>query len=214
MSRPARPAPIYQGKVTVAKGADGSDSSQTAKALLLGDQSEADLKPELEIFADDVKCAHGAAVGDLDAESLFYLRARGHSGKPGAWLAAAGIPGRRHCGNRQHRPTRIGAHRAFDGAEGDRMTAQTKIALPFDAERARSDFEILARKVYGKPLVYLDSGASAQKPRIVLDTYARFLPKRVRQCPSRGALPLRLPPPTAMRRPDVRCRNSSCRARG
>jgi len=68
---------VYQGKVTVAKGADGSDSSQTAKALLLGDGAEADLKPELEIFADDVKCAHGAAVGDLDAESLFYLRARG-----------------------------------------------------------------------------------------------------------------------------------------
>jgi Fe-S cluster assembly protein SufD len=68
---------VYQGKVTVAKGADGSDSSQTAKALLLGDAAEADIKPELEIFADDVKCAHGAAVGDLDAESLFYLRARG-----------------------------------------------------------------------------------------------------------------------------------------
>ncbi|HKY17987.1 MAG TPA: Fe-S cluster assembly protein SufD [Rhizomicrobium sp.] len=68
---------VYQGKVTVAKGADGSDSNQSAKALLLGDAAEADLKPELEIFADDVKCAHGAAVGDLDAESLFYLRARG-----------------------------------------------------------------------------------------------------------------------------------------
>lgn len=68
---------IYQGKVTVAKGADGSDSVQTAKALLLGESAEADLKPELEIFADDVKCAHGAAVGDLDADSLFYLRARG-----------------------------------------------------------------------------------------------------------------------------------------
>lgn len=68
---------VYQGKVTVAKGADGSDSSQSAKALLLGDTAEANLKPELEIFADDVKCAHGAAVGDLDAESLFYLRARG-----------------------------------------------------------------------------------------------------------------------------------------
>ncbi|MCP5412578.1 MAG: SufD family Fe-S cluster assembly protein [Alphaproteobacteria bacterium] len=68
---------VYQGKVTVAKGANGADSSQTAKALLLGDAAEADLKPELEIFADDVKCAHGAAVGDLDAESLFYLRARG-----------------------------------------------------------------------------------------------------------------------------------------
>ncbi len=68
---------VYQGKVTVAKGADGSDSNQSAKALLLGETAEADLKPELEIFADDVKCAHGAAVGDLDAESLFYLRARG-----------------------------------------------------------------------------------------------------------------------------------------
>jgi Fe-S cluster assembly protein SufD len=68
---------VYQGKVTVAHGANGSDSRQTAKALLLGGRAEADLKPELEIFADDVKCAHGAAVGDLDGDSLFYLRARG-----------------------------------------------------------------------------------------------------------------------------------------
>lgn len=68
---------VYQGKITVAEGADKSDSRQTAKALLLGERAEADLKPELEIFADDVKCAHGAAVGDLDADSLFYLRARG-----------------------------------------------------------------------------------------------------------------------------------------
>ena len=49
------------------------------------------------------------------------------------------------------------------------MTAQSKIAASFDAEMARADFEILSRKVYGKPLVYLDSGASAQKPRVVLD---------------------------------------------
>jgi Fe-S cluster assembly protein SufD len=68
---------VYQGKIVVAQGADKSDSTQTAKALLLGERAEADLKPELEIFADDVKCAHGAAVGDLDAESLFYLRSRG-----------------------------------------------------------------------------------------------------------------------------------------
>ncbi|HJW40134.1 MAG TPA: Fe-S cluster assembly protein SufD [Rhizomicrobium sp.] len=68
---------VYQGKITVAQGADKSDSRQIAKALLMGERAEADLKPELEIFADDVKCAHGAAVGDLDADSLFYLRARG-----------------------------------------------------------------------------------------------------------------------------------------
>ncbi|MGH6828282.1 MAG: Fe-S cluster assembly protein SufD [Rhizomicrobium sp.] len=72
---------IYQGKITVAPLAGGSDSRQTAKALLLGDGAEADIKPELEILADDVKCAHGAAVGDLDADSLFYLRARGISEK-------------------------------------------------------------------------------------------------------------------------------------
>jgi len=68
---------VYQGRVTVAKGANGSDSRQTAKGLLLSERAEIDLKPELEIFADDVKCAHGAAVGDLDMDSLFYLRARG-----------------------------------------------------------------------------------------------------------------------------------------
>jgi Fe-S cluster assembly protein SufD len=68
---------IYQGKISVAEGANGSDSRQTAKGLLLGERAEIDLKPELEILADDVKCAHGAAVGDLDPESLFYLRSRG-----------------------------------------------------------------------------------------------------------------------------------------
>lgn len=68
---------VYQGKITVRKGADGSDSRQTAKALLAGARAEADLKPELEILTDDVKCAHGAAIGDLDPDSLFYLRARG-----------------------------------------------------------------------------------------------------------------------------------------
>jgi Fe-S cluster assembly protein SufD len=68
---------VYQGKISVAEGANGSDSRQTTKGLLLGERAEIDLKPELEILADDVKCAHGAAVGDLDPESLFYLRSRG-----------------------------------------------------------------------------------------------------------------------------------------
>jgi Fe-S cluster assembly protein SufD len=68
---------VYQGKITVREGAVGSDSRQTARALLMSPRAEADLKPELIIFADDVKCAHGATVGDLDTESLFYLRSRG-----------------------------------------------------------------------------------------------------------------------------------------
>jgi Fe-S cluster assembly protein SufD len=68
---------VYQGKITVREGADGSDSRQTARALLTSHRAEADLKPELIIFADDVKCAHGATVGDLDSDSLFYLCSRG-----------------------------------------------------------------------------------------------------------------------------------------
>lgn len=68
---------VYQGKVSVAEGAIGADSNQHAKAMLLSEKAEADLKPELEILADDVKCAHGAAIGDIEPEMLFYLRARG-----------------------------------------------------------------------------------------------------------------------------------------
>lgn len=68
---------VYQGRVTVREGADGVDSQQTAKGIILSPRAEIDLKPELIIFADDVKCAHGAAVGDLEAEQLFYLRTRG-----------------------------------------------------------------------------------------------------------------------------------------
>jgi Fe-S cluster assembly protein SufD len=68
---------VNQGRVTVRKGAVKSDSHQLFKALLLSTHAEADAKPELEIFADDVVCGHGTAIGALDADALFYLRARG-----------------------------------------------------------------------------------------------------------------------------------------
>lgn len=75
----AKARAVYQGRITVLPGADGVDSRQTAKAILLDERGEADLKPELLIFAEDVKCAHGAAVGDLDDDALFYLKSRGLS---------------------------------------------------------------------------------------------------------------------------------------
>jgi Fe-S cluster assembly protein SufD len=68
---------IFQGKIIVNKGADKTDGQQLSRALLLSDQAEVDAKPELEINADDVKCSHGSTVGNLDADALFYLRARG-----------------------------------------------------------------------------------------------------------------------------------------
>jgi Fe-S cluster assembly protein SufD len=68
---------VTQGRVSVRKGALKSDSHQLFKALLLSPRAEADAKPELEIFADDVICGHGTAIGALDADALFYLRTRG-----------------------------------------------------------------------------------------------------------------------------------------
>ena len=67
----------YLGKVAVSRGADGTDSVQSVKAMLLNRGATANAKPELEIFADDVKCAHGATVGELDRDQLFYAAARG-----------------------------------------------------------------------------------------------------------------------------------------
>ena len=68
---------VFRGAIVVAEGADGSDASLSSKNLLLSGQAEIDTKPELEIYADEVKAAHGATVGQLDERSLFYLRSRG-----------------------------------------------------------------------------------------------------------------------------------------
>jgi Fe-S cluster assembly protein SufD len=68
---------VFQGKIEVARDAQKTDGYQMNQALLLSPDAEIDSKPELEIFADDVKCSHGATVGELDAEQLFYLRSRG-----------------------------------------------------------------------------------------------------------------------------------------
>ena len=67
----------YLGKVAVARGADGTDAGQSVRAMLLDRTATANAKPELEIYADDVKCAHGCAVGELDQQALFYMASRG-----------------------------------------------------------------------------------------------------------------------------------------
>jgi Fe-S cluster assembly protein SufD len=67
----------YLGKVEVARGAQQTDAEQSVKAMLLDRGATANCKPELEIFADDVKCAHGASVGELNPIQLFYAQSRG-----------------------------------------------------------------------------------------------------------------------------------------
>jgi len=68
---------VFNGQAIVFAGADGTDANQSNHNLLLSNRAEIDTKPELEIYADDVKCSHGATVGQLDESSLFYLRSRG-----------------------------------------------------------------------------------------------------------------------------------------
>jgi Fe-S cluster assembly protein SufD len=68
---------VFNGKVIVERGCQRIDARQRNDNLLLGERAEIDTKPELEIYANDVKCSHGSTVGELDAEQLFYLRARG-----------------------------------------------------------------------------------------------------------------------------------------
>jgi Fe-S cluster assembly protein SufD len=68
---------VFHGRILVRPGAQKTDAKQTNKNLLLSDEATADAKPQLEIYADDVKCTHGATIGQLNDESIYYLRSRG-----------------------------------------------------------------------------------------------------------------------------------------
>ncbi|HNP34967.1 MAG TPA: Fe-S cluster assembly protein SufD [Woeseiaceae bacterium] len=68
---------VWNGKAVVHKGADGTDATQSNHNLLLSEHAEINAKPELEIYAEDVKCAHGTTVGQLDEQAIYYLRTRG-----------------------------------------------------------------------------------------------------------------------------------------
>jgi len=82
---------VFNGKVFVREGAQKTDAQQTNKNLLLSDKARVDTKPQLEIYADDVKCAHGAAIGQIDPEELFYLEARGIGPELGRSLLTYGF---------------------------------------------------------------------------------------------------------------------------
>jgi Fe-S cluster assembly protein SufD len=84
---------VFNGKIIVRPDAQKTDAKQTNKALLLSGDAQINTKPQLEIFADDVKCTHGATVGQLDPEMLFYLRARGLGADDARGLLIRGFAG-------------------------------------------------------------------------------------------------------------------------
>jgi Fe-S cluster assembly protein SufD len=104
----------FQGKISVHEGAQKVDAHQLSRNLIIGRHAVIDTKPELEIYADDVKCAHGASVGDLDEALLFYLRARGIAPDEARRLLVAGfireaVERVEHAGLREHLLGRLAA---------------------------------------------------------------------------------------------------------
>jgi Fe-S cluster assembly protein SufD len=111
---------VFQGKIIVRPGAQKTDARMMTQALLLSDRAEADNKPELEIFADDVQCGHGATAGALDQDLLFYLKARGIPQKEAEALlirsfVGEAIEGIEHAGLREILMEAVAAHLAARG---------------------------------------------------------------------------------------------------
>jgi Fe-S cluster assembly protein SufD len=82
---------VFQGKVIVRKDSQHVDAQMQTRAMMLSEGAEMDAKPELEIYADDVVCAHGSAIGELDKDALFFLRARGLDEASAIYLLVAGF---------------------------------------------------------------------------------------------------------------------------
>ena len=198
----ATAAGVFNGKIIVRPDAQKTDAKQTNRALLLSDDAQINTKPQLEIFADDVKCTHGAAIGQLDDDAIFYLRSRGldlDQARTMLIQAFAGdilgrirveplrerleaemlkqLPGAGRC-RTVPRPSRstLRAGQARRGGPNMSGALRATSARPrqFDVHRLREDFPILARQVRGKPLAYLDNAATTQKPQAVIDALARY----------------------------------------
>ena len=156
----------YLGKVEVARGAQQTDAEQSVKAMLLDRGATANCKPELEIFADDVKCAHGATVGELDAMQLFYAESRGLDPASARALLLEGF-----------------VMGLWDSAkDGDAIRDAARDALRRVVHERRRPASTRALNVRDQfPAIagwhYLDSAATAQKPQAVIDAitqaYAR-----------------------------------------
>ena len=196
-------ARVFNGRIIVRPDAQKTDAKQTNKTLLLSDDAQINTKPQLEIFADDVKCTHGATVGQLDEDAIFYLRRAGP--RPAARPASMLV----HAFARGHRSAALTLRRRFGqlagdgdlprragGERGPGLTGRNRMPhdvitprRPRPLRRAQHPrgFPHPAEPVHGKPLVYLDNAATTQKPQAVIDALVRLLHAGERQHPPRRA---------------------------
>ena len=166
---------VFQGRIVVAEGADRTDARMGHHALILSDRAEVDAKPELEIYADDVACAHGNTVGALDEDALFYIRSRGLPEPEARALLVEAFLGEvldriEHV--QAHELARALYGKAFggeriDSAEAvadvaasigiDRNALLTAIEAPDVKDRVRVQNDAaMARGVFGSPYVIVD----------------------------------------------------------
>ncbi len=161
---------VFQGKIVVEPHAQKTNAKMMTRALLLSDEAEADNKPELEIFADDVVCGHGATAGALDPGLEILSDVARHPREGSRSAADPGLHRRDRRGDRARRHPRRADVCRHKMAGGARMSMHPAVSNgSYDVAKIRADFPALAMQVYGKPLVYLDNAASAQKPQAVLD---------------------------------------------
>ncbi len=176
---------VFAGRIVVRREAQKTNAYQSNANLLLSADAEIDTKPELEIFADDVKCSHGATAGELDERALFYLRSRGIDPATARSLltyafadeVAAALPAAVGGPSGAARAPALAAGRQprwriccerRDASRRARATASTSSGCGRISPASH-------QTVHGRPLVFLDTAASAQKPQAVIDELARML---------------------------------------
>ena len=177
----------FAGKILISRDGQGADARLRNDNLLLDESARMETRPELEVYADEVQCAHGAATGALDEAALFYLRTPRIAAGCGPGDAGAGV---RLLDQRQHRnapgagngrrdaqPRASGPGAATAGGLNVMSSATARLAAvkePLSAQTLRVDFPSLATTVHGKPLAYLDNAASTQRPQAVMDALTAY----------------------------------------
>ena len=203
---------VFHGRIIVHKDAQKTDAKQTNRNLLLSDTAQIDTKPQLEIYADDVKCTHGATIGQIEENALFYLRSRGIDETSARRLLLMAFasecldrmkegPARTHV-EKRHRPRRAVSRPACGGIlvagssserppHEHRCQARRCAMLGSTSSASAPISRSCAQKVHGKPLVYLDNAATSQKPRAVIDAISQLLRGNQRQHSPRRPLSFR-----------------------
>jgi cysteine desulfurase/selenocysteine lyase len=165
---------VFNGAIIVRKDAQKTDAVQHNRNLLLSEDAQINTKPQLEIRADDVRCAHGASIGQIDREALFYLNTRGVNEEDARRMLVRGFAAEILDGIRVT-SIRDELERLVDTWFENTLDRQIPPSqMPNPQLDFRGDFPALHQQVHGKPLVYLDNAATTQKPKVVIDAIDHF----------------------------------------